>query len=149
MSYILKAESQIWAELGKKWPEKLKKCIVPFPWFEKIRELYGDGCCQANIAFWDDIDKNTVEDDPFIWVSPSYAGGSGSGGSYSSGLNLMEKIGDGMIAIAKSLAVPTAIDISAQSEGTLQGQAQKLIHPGVKVSHTRKILDYARITSKS
>ncbi|RKF82834.1 hypothetical protein GcM3_020015 [Golovinomyces cichoracearum] len=66
-----------------------------------------------------------------------------------SGLILIEKIGDGMIAIAKSLAVPMAIDIPAQSEGTLQGQAQKLIHPGVKISNTRRNLDYARITSKS
>ncbi|RKF79417.1 hypothetical protein GcM1_202012 [Golovinomyces cichoracearum] len=65
------------------------------------------------------------------------------------GLSMMEKIGDGMIVIAKSLAVPTAIDIPAQSESTLQGQTQKLIHPGVKISHTRRNLDYARINSKS
>ncbi|RKF76033.1 hypothetical protein GcM1_230074 [Golovinomyces cichoracearum] len=28
-------------ELSKKWPEKLKRCITHFHWFEKIRELQG------------------------------------------------------------------------------------------------------------
>ncbi|RKF81016.1 hypothetical protein GcM1_187015 [Golovinomyces cichoracearum] len=84
--FILKAEPQIWAELDKKWPERLKWRISPFPWFEKIRELQAffgglnPDDIQDNIeeVTRGDIDNDTIEDDPFIGVSPSYTEGSGS-----------------------------------------------------------------------
>ncbi|RKF58843.1 hypothetical protein GcM3_179033 [Golovinomyces cichoracearum] len=48
---------------------------------------------------------------------------------------MIEKIGDGMIAISKALAVPTAIDIPAQVGRTLQGQTQKLIQKSRSLTH--------------
>ncbi|RKF77001.1 hypothetical protein GcM3_075020 [Golovinomyces cichoracearum] len=78
-----------------------------------------------------DIDNDTIEDDPFIGISLSYTEGSGS----VSGLNLMEKICDGMIAIAKALAVPTATNTPTQAESKLQGQAQKLIQKSRSFTH--------------
>ncbi|TQS34210.1 hypothetical protein Golomagni_05415 [Golovinomyces magnicellulatus] len=107
----------------------------------------------------DDIDNDTIEDDPFIGVSPSYTEGFGSQAPEAhtrkrrwesansshkrqrvSELNMMEKIGDGMIAIAKALAVPMAIDIPAQAESTFQGQAQKLIQESRSLTHAGTLI---------